>query len=176
MTNGKLPSKQSGFVTQVMLNSSTICKNFRALDTCMFGRYRELVDFDCLVSLTTSQTDAFFYLRQLSMAEFFCGQSIPFIEYDQCMEQVSIDNKDMAYSNCAQIEWESCEKVATSLKCQSAIIVSSCARSPAVPAFCEYQKIQLRMTGWDTCTDLPCSSQISVLSYVMLIIVFRYIY
>ncbi|KAL6741763.1 hypothetical protein Aduo_014986 [Ancylostoma duodenale] len=109
MTNGKLPSKQSGFVIQVMLNSSTICKNFRTLDSCMGGRYKELVDFDCLLGLTSSQADAFFYLRQLSMAEFFCGQSIPFIEYDQCMEQVSIDNTDMAYSNCTQIEWESCE-------------------------------------------------------------------
>ncbi|EYC01135.1 hypothetical protein Y032_0110g184 [Ancylostoma ceylanicum] len=171
MTNGKLPSKQSGFITQAMLNSSTICKNFRSLDICMGGQYKQLVDFDCLTSLTTSEADASFYLRQLSMAEFFCGQSIPFIEYDQCMEQVSGDDRDMSYSNCTRIEWESCEKVTANLKCQSSIIESSCARSPAVPAFCKYQKIQLRMTGWDTCTDLPCSSRVIVLVYAILIVV-----
>ncbi|KAK6755962.1 hypothetical protein RB195_014382 [Necator americanus] len=108
MTDNKLPPMESHFITRVMLDSQSICKNFRELDICLGGRYKILVDFDCLTRLTYSNADALFYLRQLSLLEFYCSRSVPFIQYHQCMDRISDDNKDAMYGNCTDAEWDNC--------------------------------------------------------------------
>ncbi|KHJ88796.1 hypothetical protein OESDEN_11401 [Oesophagostomum dentatum] len=170
MIDNRLPSRQSAFVTQVMLNSSTICRNFQDANKCMGGRYEKLVDFDTLLNLTASSADAYYYLRQISMAEFFCGDGLPFVHYAQCMERISLSNTDAA-DECDEIDWDSCQNVAASLNCQASIIDTFCGASSVYSAFCEYQSIQLRMTGWNACTDIRCLSSTLSLFYTAIIVI-----
>ncbi|KAK6017142.1 hypothetical protein OSTOST_17369 [Ostertagia ostertagi] len=136
MTDGvRLPPRNSSLQVDVMLDSSHLCANFEQLNICMDGRYRELVDFDCLANLTSSSTDAAFYLRQLSAAEFFCDFSVPFIDYSQCSNLIAEDVTEESYSQCTQIDWNSCRSVAESLSCRLSLIDTFCRSHAQTQAF-----------------------------------------
>lgn len=157
MSEEKLPPRNTSLLISVMLDSSQLCSNFKELNTCLDGQYEEVVDFDCLTSLTSSSDDADFYLNQFSMAEFFCKYSVPFIDYSQCQELIADDSNGTFYSQCSQDEWSSCKNVAESLICRRSLVEAYCGSSSAVCEFCTYQRIPLRMTGWNACPDIPCS-------------------
>ncbi|WKY09337.1 hypothetical protein Q1695_002026 [Nippostrongylus brasiliensis] len=107
MDDNLLPPSNSSFLVDVMLDSSNLCNNFQKLNSCLQNRYTALVDFDCLTNLSRSHSDATFYLNQLSMAELFCKESIPFINYSQCSEEIA-DVSSNDPDGCYQIQWSSC--------------------------------------------------------------------
>ncbi|KAK5982957.1 hypothetical protein GCK32_011647 [Trichostrongylus colubriformis] len=173
--DNKLPFRNSTLQVSIMLDSSHLCSHFKRLNICMNGRYQELVDFDCLTNLTSSPTDAVFYLNQLSMIELFCGFSLPFIVYSQCLDQIAEEVTEAASMQCSEIDWNSCPSVTKSVLCRRSLVETFCEDPSSASAFCTYQQIPLRMTGWNNCENSPCCASAFHLYHLicMLILVRR---
>ncbi|CAJ0581297.1 unnamed protein product, partial [Mesorhabditis spiculigera] len=157
---GKLPRNFYPLFDRIQIDAANLCKTFSSLQSCLGSRYEDCLTLETLSKLTNTMDDAKAYAEELALFELYCSNSRRFIEYFQCYDSIEDDELHKAVlDHCDDdLHNPACRDMVTVARCQLVLFQRDCGQKIKT-AFCAYNNIRMRMFGYETCEERPCSSK-----------------